>query len=207
MVQANIIEKAKEKLFEYERRHLEILDAAIRIFNAKGYTVATTAEIAKAAGVNEPVMYKHYGNKAGLFLACFQAISDELLQAYRRVYKDCAGDEIGYLEGVARVYIDFVQSNPHKSMFLVHLLSYRDQPDFDTVFMDFMESSIEVIRVVIASAQAKGRIKSPINARLLANIFVNQYFNVAALRQMQVPIDEMRPALIEMVHNMLRIEE
>jgi len=206
MSNLNILEKTKEKYLGYEKRHHEILDAAIRIFNAKGYTAATTAEIAKEAGVSEPVMYKHYHSKPELFVACFQSIGEELLTSYREVYKNNIDNEVGYLEGVSRVYIDFVEGNPHKSMFLVHLLSYRDKPEFEKVFMDFMESSVEGVRRVIASAQKKGIIKSKINDRILAGFFVNQYFTVVALKELGISQPVMNETIVEIVHNMMKIE-
>ncbi|MBN2283802.1 MAG: TetR/AcrR family transcriptional regulator [Deltaproteobacteria bacterium] len=202
----NIVDKTKERYLEYERRHQEILDAAIRVFNSKGYNAATTAEIAREAGISEPIMYKHFGSKPELFLACFRSISDELLEAYREVYKNTVDNEVGYLEGVARVYIDFVENNPHKSMFLVHLLSYRDKPEFERVFMDFMDASIEGVRRIIEAAKEKGRIRSTIDARILAGFFVNQYFTVVALKELGGFQQSFNDVFFEIIHSMLKIE-
>jgi len=93
----NVVEKSRERYLEHEKRHHDILNAAIQLFNAKGYTVATTAEIAREAGISEPTMYKHFENKKDLFLACFGSIADELLSAYRDVYRKNLDDELGYI--------------------------------------------------------------------------------------------------------------
>lgn len=177
----NIVEKSRERYLEYERRHQEILDAAIRLFNARGYTAATTAEIAREADISEPTMYKHFKNKKELFLACFGSIAEELLSAYREVYKNTRDDERDYLKGVVKVYLDFVAENPHKSMFLVHLLSYRDDPEFEVIFKNFMNINIEGVRRVLESAKEKGILKSKIDIHILAGMFVNQYFTVVSL--------------------------
>jgi AcrR family transcriptional regulator len=180
---SNIVEKSREKYLLYEKRHHEIFDAAIRLFNAKGYRAATTAEIAKEAGISEPTMYKHFQNKKDLFLACFRSICEQLLRDYSEVYKENRDDEVGYIKGVTKVYVDFVENNPHKSMFLVHLLGYRDEPEFENVFTEFMARSIEGVKRVLESAKKKGRLKSKVDVHVLACFFVNQYFTVVASRE------------------------
>ena len=55
-----------------ELRRDAILDAALRVFTARSYAGATTAEIAREAGVSEPILYRHFGSKRGLYLACLE---------------------------------------------------------------------------------------------------------------------------------------
>ena len=180
---SNIVEKSRERYLIYEKRHQEILDAAIRLFNAKGYRAATTVELAREAGISEPTMYKHFENKKELFLSCFHSIYDQLLKDYREIYKRYRDDEVSYIKGVTKVYVDFVRQNPHKSMFLVHLLSYRDDPEFENVFKEFMERNIEGVKRILESAKKKGKLKSNVDVQVLACFFVNQYFTVVASRE------------------------
>ncbi len=46
-----------------------ILDASLQVFAEKGYSAATTKEIAKAAGVNEVTLFRLFKNKSALFAA------------------------------------------------------------------------------------------------------------------------------------------
>lgn len=55
-----------------ERRAL-LLDCALRAFARGTYRGTTTAEIARAAGVTEPVLYKHFPSKRDLYIACLEA--------------------------------------------------------------------------------------------------------------------------------------
>ena len=186
----NIVEKSREKYLEYEKRHQDILDVAVRIFNSKGYQSATTAEIAKAARISEPTMYKHFPSKKDLFLSCVRSIEEELQRQYRKVYLGYQdhGDEIRYMEGVTRVYASFVKNQPHKSMFMVHMLSYRDDPDFAEVLDDWIQASIIGIETILTSAKKKGRIGSPLDPYALACLYVNQYFTIVrAERGLSVP--------------------
>jgi AcrR family transcriptional regulator len=59
----------RERLPAAERR-AALLEAASRVFARSSYRGATTAEIAGEAGVSEPILYRHFGSKRELYLAC-----------------------------------------------------------------------------------------------------------------------------------------
>ncbi|HLN61998.1 MAG TPA: TetR/AcrR family transcriptional regulator [Symbiobacteriaceae bacterium] len=50
-------------------RRQEILEAALRVFAAKGYQAATNAEIAREAGVTAAALYYYFPSKADMFQA------------------------------------------------------------------------------------------------------------------------------------------
>ena len=50
-------------------------------FVGGSYSGATTAEIARAAGVSEPILYRHFGSKRELYLACLQSAWDGFREA------------------------------------------------------------------------------------------------------------------------------
>jgi len=51
-------------------RRRALLDAALDVFSEGSYAGATTAQIARAAGVSEPILYRHFGSKKELYFAC-----------------------------------------------------------------------------------------------------------------------------------------
>ena len=188
-MEQNIVEKTRERYLEYEKRHLDILAAAVRVFNAKGYSGAKTLEIAREAGISEPTMYKHFENKKALFLACFQSIVEDLFSEYRALYRKYRDDEVEYLRGVFNTYVDFIAQHPDKSMLLVHMLSYWDDPEFKAVYRDLMERSIGSIARIIDSAIKKGLLDSRVDSRFLASLFIGNYFLVIAVRDF-IPGDQ-----------------
>ena len=70
-----------------ERRQA-ILDAALHVFSAGSYSGATTAQIAKEAGVSEPILYRHFGSKRDLYLACL----DEAWRRLRESFEAAAAE-------------------------------------------------------------------------------------------------------------------
>jgi AcrR family transcriptional regulator len=62
-----------------EARRQAVLDTACRVFSRLSYRGATTAEIAREAGISEPILYRHFGSKRDLYLACL----DEAWRSFR----------------------------------------------------------------------------------------------------------------------------
>lgn len=179
----NIVDKSREKLLLYENRHQEILNNSIKIFNSRGYKAATTASIAKKSNISEPTLYKHFKNKKELFLACCQSIVGQLTGIYRTIFKEYAEDEIGCLEAICKAYFNFVDNNPDRSMFLVHMLSYKDDKDFNAVFEVAVKQHSDRIEKVLAAAMKKGKIDTSLNLRFFSAFFCHQYFSVVGMKE------------------------
>jgi len=183
----NIIKKTKERLIEYEKRQEEILKAAMRLFNANGYAATTTASIAKEAGVTEKTMYRHFKSKEALFAECIFSITANLVELWQRELNRHKDDRLAYLKAVAGSYAQFVANNPDKSMFLVHLYSYRVIPELDEGFRKAVEEHLNEIERVIESLQKKGVIRLDMHPRLLAGAFLGQYFTAVFLNEFLGP--------------------
>ncbi|MEQ9263002.1 MAG: helix-turn-helix domain-containing protein [Owenweeksia sp.] len=50
----------------------KILEAALKLFAEKGYTAVSTNKVARAAGVSEGLIFRHFANKEGLLEAIKQ---------------------------------------------------------------------------------------------------------------------------------------
>ncbi len=68
--------ESPRRLPSAERRRA-IVRAALRVFSSSSYASATTAEIAREAGVSEPVLYRHFTSKRDLWIACLDVAWEE----------------------------------------------------------------------------------------------------------------------------------
>ena len=64
---------APTRLPAAERRQA-LIETAIKAFTAGSYRGATTAEIARAAGISEPILYRHFASKRDLYLAAVEHV-------------------------------------------------------------------------------------------------------------------------------------
>jgi AcrR family transcriptional regulator len=63
-----------------EHVRTRLLNAAVRVFDRKGYAAASVREVAEMAGVAKPAVYYHFGNKEGLLLAILHQAERQLSQ-------------------------------------------------------------------------------------------------------------------------------
>lgn len=69
-----------------EQKHLRILEAAVEVFTAAGFTGATMDAIASHADVSKRTLYTHFAGKAALFETIAKRARDEFANAYAAKY-------------------------------------------------------------------------------------------------------------------------
>jgi AcrR family transcriptional regulator len=85
-----------------EARRQAVLDTACRVFVKSSYRGATTAEIAREAGISEPILYRHFGSKRDLYLACL----DESWRGFRVICEEAiAENPDGCLGAISDAYM------------------------------------------------------------------------------------------------------
>jgi AcrR family transcriptional regulator len=72
-----------------EQRKAAVLECACGIFSTGSYRGTTTAEIARRAGVTEPVLYRHFASKRDLYLA----VLEESWSRLRAMWDQAIADE------------------------------------------------------------------------------------------------------------------
>lgn len=87
----------KLRLSAPERRRA-IVEAALAVFAEQSYARATTAQIARAAGVSEPILYRHFASKKDLYCACLDEAWAGLRDSLR-----ASMDELGPVEAWRRL--------------------------------------------------------------------------------------------------------
>jgi AcrR family transcriptional regulator len=66
-----------------EERRDQVVDAAIREFAEAGYAAASTAAIAKRAGISQPYIYALFPSKRELFLAAHDRVQGRIRATFR----------------------------------------------------------------------------------------------------------------------------
>jgi AcrR family transcriptional regulator len=62
-------------------REQQMLDAAVRVFSARGFHAASMDEVAEQAGISKPMVYAYLGAKEELFVACLRREAIRLIEA------------------------------------------------------------------------------------------------------------------------------
>jgi AcrR family transcriptional regulator len=67
------------------QRREQLIEVATKIFAKWGYNAATTAAIADAAGVTEPILYRHFSSKQEMFVAITREMSHQTLRHWQEL--------------------------------------------------------------------------------------------------------------------------
>lgn len=65
-------------------RRRQLLEVATGLFAERGYGGTTTAELARAAGVTEPILYRHFKNKMDLFRTLIDEVGHLVIEAWEQ---------------------------------------------------------------------------------------------------------------------------
>jgi len=87
-----------------ERRAL-ILAQSKTIFAQQGYHEASTGMLARACGITEPILYKHFGSKKKLYLAVLNMIGEQFLNRFRDSVEQRAKNDL--LDSLTSILLDY----------------------------------------------------------------------------------------------------
>ena len=105
-------------------RRQQLLDVAMAVFAARGFTATTMDEIAEAAGVTKPLLYQHFDSKRALYLELVDGVGQWMLEAIGKAVAAADGPR-QQVEGGLAAYFELVAS--HADAFT--LLFGSDAPD------------------------------------------------------------------------------
>jgi AcrR family transcriptional regulator len=109
--------RRRQRLSPAERR-AAIEEAAARLFAERGSTATTLDDIAAAAGITKPMIYRHFESKQELELALLAKHRDQLAQAALAEY-DAQGPLEARLPAMIDAWFAYVERHPHGARMLL----------------------------------------------------------------------------------------
>ena len=149
--------RQRAKRLPAEERRRQILDAAVDVFARLGFSAAGTADIAAAAGIGEPTIYRYFANKREVYVAAVRGASDEILEHWTQISAD-APDALAALQQIGIWYFQRLQQHPE--LLLLRSRSISDPQDGDITEV-VRGAYLEIVRFVEAlfqRAQDEGQI-------------------------------------------------
>jgi len=101
-----------------ERRRRELLEAAERVVLRDGPGASMNA-IAAEAGITKPILYRHFGDKGGLYRALAVRHTDALVDSLRAAL-DAPTDRRERVEAALDTYLAAIEARPQVYRFLMH---------------------------------------------------------------------------------------
>jgi AcrR family transcriptional regulator len=136
----------REQLHSDKREQL--LDAADRVVQREG-SAATMNLIAAEAGITKPILYRHFGDKVGLYRALADRHIDELLERLRAALATRGGLR-ARTRATVEAYLAAVEEHPQVYRFLVERAAV-EEPDVRGQVQGFVRRFGEELAAGMAS--------------------------------------------------------
>jgi len=138
------------------QRKAAVLDCACGIFSTGSYRGTTTAEIAREAGVTEPVLYRHFASKRDLYLAVLEESWRRLRELWEQAV-EAEADPRFWVGAMGRAY--FQAKDPKvlcAELWIQALTEASDEPEIRKFLRKQMREVHDFVSDVIRRSQKAG---------------------------------------------------
>jgi TetR/AcrR family transcriptional regulator len=155
-----------------EERKAAVLDCACGIFSTGSYRGTTTAEIARQAGVTEPILYRHFESKRELYLA----VLDESWRRLRALWDEVVAAEENpklWIAAIGRAYFEASDPRLHSAnLWIQSLTEASDDPEIRKYLRKHMREVHGYVADLIRRSQEAGGVIEDRDPRAEAWIFI-----------------------------------
>lgn len=156
-----------------EERRAALLQTACAVFSQGSYRGTTTAEIAREAGVTEPILYRHFANKRELYLACLE----ETWAGVRAMWEDVVASEPDPSLWIATMGRSFIESEVRRplisNLWVQALAEASEDPQIGAYMKEHMREVHAFVVGVAKKAQDLGGIEPERDIEAEAWIFIS----------------------------------
>ncbi|GJM19675.1 MAG: hypothetical protein DHS20C14_18880 [Phycisphaeraceae bacterium] len=168
-----------------ERRE-QLLDRAADLFSTRGYARATTAELAKAAGVTEPIIYRHFKSKRDLYVALVERTGRETLA----LWEADLGGATDPADRLRRLLGDNpMVSTKGKAPYRVFLqsISEVDDEEIQRAVADHIANLHGFVTREIEAAQKSRQVTDKFSAEVIAWMLLHLGMGYGVMSALQIP--------------------
>ena len=176
--------KAPSRMPAAKRRE-QLLDRAEELFATRGYARATTAELAKASGITEPIIYRHFDSKRDLFVALIERTASRTLEQWEQHLADAR-------DPAERLW-KLLGDNPMRTgrgreayRVVLQAITEIDDPKIHAALNSHMHALHDFLKRELERAQAEHKITSLFSADVIAWLLIDVGLGYGALSAMLV---------------------
>lgn len=198
--------KSTARMRKADRRR-QLMQHAKPLFVTLGYQHTTTEKIAQAAGVTEPVLYRHFSSKKDLFLEVLDDIRLATIHHWESETAQIA-DPLKRLHAIVDLYLGSTREHALEFQLMHRSLVETDDPDIADCLRTFYLDSERMLAAVIREGQASGVFRKDLDARVGAWELIRTALGYTLTLPLGIPIYSERdylPRAIACVLKCLRV--
>jgi AcrR family transcriptional regulator len=180
--------KGPERLRKAERKR-QLLQHAKQLFVSLGYQHTTTEKIATAAGVSEPVLYRHFDSKRALFLEVLEEIRHATLNRWK-AETDHLGDPLAKLHAIADMYLGATREHSLELRVIHRTLLETEDPEIGACLRSFYLDSEGMLAQLITEGQQVGVFRRSLDPRVGAWELIRTALGYSLTSPLGIPLYE-----------------
>jgi AcrR family transcriptional regulator len=150
----------------HERRRL-ILEGAQAVFASASYAKSATADVAKAAGVSAPAVYRYFPSKKDLYVSSLKAAGEILLRIWERIVDEDA-DPLQTIWAIGMGYYDHVQSRSPVMRLWFQALGEAADTEVRAALAANFAAAVDLLEKNLERGRARGVVRRDIDLRIAA---------------------------------------
>ncbi len=154
-------------------RRRQLLKIAADLFARRGYRGATTAELARLAGITEPILYRHFEHKLDLFISVIDDAGEQIISSLRNAL-DGLDDPQSRLS--ALLAGNPATGRPGRGPYRVILCAMaeaRHNPAIRAAVRTHLTAMHAFLAAEIVQLQTRGAVRSDQTPQALARLLIN----------------------------------
>jgi AcrR family transcriptional regulator len=190
-------------------RKRQLLTHAKQLFVTLGYQNTTTEKIAGAAGVSEPVLYRHFESKKVLFLEVLQEIRQATLERWQ---SEAAGlaDPLAKLHAILDRYLGSTREHALEFRIMHRTLMETEDAEILSLLRAFYLDSERLLGEIISAGQQTGVFRRSLDPRVGAWELIRTALGYTLTLPLDVPIyaepDYLQHAIECLLHCLLKTD-
>ncbi len=149
-----------------------LLDAALSVFSANGYTAARLETIAVQANATRGAIYHHFGSKLGLYQALLDQAADQRIALIQEAI-DEGGSIAEILRQILRQTLELLAADAHfRQITALRLQQPDNAPELAALTTAQRQQTAQVVAGFAAFLQQAGMSQAALSAPTLARAFL-----------------------------------
>ncbi len=157
----------RAKRLPAQHRRRQILESAREVFAAQSYAKVGTADVAKAAGISEPALYRYFSGKKELFLATLQSTAPKLLEIWQGIASDVE-DPLETLRSIGVHYYDHLQHHSGNMKLQFQAVSEADDAEIRAALHENFAAFVRFVAETIDEGKRRGIVRRDVDSQLAA---------------------------------------
>lgn len=195
-------QKPKSRMRKADRKR-QLMQHAKHLFVTLGYQHTTTEKIAQAAGVTEPVLYRHFDSKKTLFLEVLDDIREATIHRWE-TETALIGNPMERLNAIVDFYLGSTLEHALDFHIMHRSLVETNDEDIAACLRTFYLDSEKMLARVIREGQESGVFRKDLDPRIGAWELIRTALGYTLTLPLEIPIYKEKDYVPQAIACMLR---